>query len=32
MASMIGLPGDEFQDYLPLMASVIGLPGDEFQD
>jgi len=32
MASMIGLLGDELQDYLRLMASVIGLPGDEFQD
>jgi len=32
MASMIGLLGDELQDYLWLMASVIGLSGDEFQD
>jgi hypothetical protein len=29
---MIGLPGDELQDYLQLMASVIGLPGNESQD
>jgi len=29
---MIGLPGDELQDYLRLMASVIGLPGNESQD